>query len=167
MVDEKPKTLFLLLPVSCTNENLDERPNYAVIEVDQALISQMLGQIARVKRYQKEEDEHILEFRSWDASPTWFKSFAQEWLEEDHKDLFTGEGDVQDLLDSGNMALLEAMPKFDEDCSGNRTDCESRIVRVDEVRWKAGPKNTSDYVDTAAVEIDTWKAIRKLLKAKE
>ena len=165
MPDKKPKTLYLLLDVSCANEFLDCRPNYAVIKVDLDLVDRLLAQLARVKRYKKEEDPDIYEFRSWDISPTWFHSLTNEWSEMDHTDLLTGETDAMLLVQNSSPVLLDAMPGFIED-DDNRTECETRIVTDSDVKWDAIPKHTSDYVDTAQVSLETWKAIRKLLKAK-
>jgi hypothetical protein len=167
MVDEKPKTLYLLLPVTCANEFLDGRPNYAVIEVDRGLVDRVLAQLARVKRYKKEEDPHIYEFRSWDPSPIWFQIPTEKWSEDTHKDLLTGEEYGMVNFENSEPILLDAMPDFDVDNSDNRTQCETRIVTDSDVKWDAIPKHTSDYVDTAQVSLETWKAIRKLLKAKE
>jgi len=114
MPDKKPKTLYLLLDVSCANEFLDCRPNYAVIEVDLDLVDRLLAQLARVKRYKKEEDPDIYEFRSWDLSPTWFHSLTNEWSEMDHTDLLTGEKDAILLVQNSQPVLLDAMPGFDE-----------------------------------------------------
>jgi hypothetical protein len=83
----------------------------------------------------------------------------------DHTDLLTGETDAMLLVQNSSPVLLAAMPGFIED-DDNRTECETRIVTDGDVKWDAIPKHTSDYVDTAQVSLETWKAIRKLLKAK-
>jgi hypothetical protein len=160
----KTKTLFLLLPLFCNNEYLDARPNYALLEVDPGLVDRMISRIGRVRRYKKEEDPNIFQFESWDYSPDWIASLSG-WDKEPHQDLLTGKNDALALVENGSPVLLDAKPPFDENDRDNRTECGTRLVCADCVKWQAIVKHTSSYVDTAQVDLGVWRSIRKVLQS--
>jgi hypothetical protein len=166
--DGKQPGLWLLLKVWCDNEYLETRPQYAVVEVDEAFVDRMLAGIRWVVDTKRTVDDKLHTMEFWDYSPYWIADLSA-WTEGDGakvKDLLTGTDAMSAVEDGPGLALLAEKPTYDEDDANNRTECVTRHVTDDGVRWQAVPKHTSDYVDAATVHVDDWKRIKKVLQSR-
>jgi hypothetical protein len=155
---------YLLIKVSCGNEYLESRPHYAAIGIDKRFVDRMLADIKRVRAFKAHVDDSIYLLEFWDYSPEWIADLG-DW--EDRSlvvDLRGGSSDIMSCVDGGGVVLLSGKPPVNADDPGNRTECGTRLVGVDGIKWRAIAKHTDDTVDTATVDLETWKKVRDLLR---
>jgi len=159
--------LYLLIKVFCGNEYLDPRPHYTAIGIDERFVDRMLADIKRVRAFKAQVDDRIYLFEFWDYSPEWIADLG-DWEDRSPAvDLLGGGGDFMTAVNDGGVALLSERPPVNEDDPGNRTECGTRLVTVDGVKWRAVVKHTDDYVDTATMDLKTWEEVKALLRKGE
>ena len=165
--------LNLLAKVYCNNEYLDARPHYVVIDVDEPFVGRMLANMRWVRDCKKRKDGNIYAVELWDYSPEWVAGLGG-WEETSSalnllsgapvSDFLSGTTDLTPAVSDGGIALVAEKPPIDEDDPSSRTECGTRVVTTDGVKWRAIVKHTSDYVDTATIELATWRKVRAILR---
>jgi hypothetical protein len=158
--------MYLVIKVGCDNENLDNRPQYAVVAVTADRIARLLSLLDKAATFAKDEP-NTYSIELWDGAADWRTGI--EWMDGDAEppvDLLDGEP-ADAMVSNNGWALVADLPAESGAASDARTECNTLQLRInpgdrrdaDEIIWRAIPKHTDAYVTTYGIERTAWRSI--------
>ena len=160
---KKPPTLHLLLPVTCGDENCDDRPRVAQIALTPAVVRLLLADIRKVRRLKKDRWPCLCNVEVFDYSADWGERIDEDRVAWPVRDLMRnancrGADDFDDRL----ALVARPLPMVAGGCSC-RTDCPRRSIYDDRIHWAAYLKHTNIEVTTESIRRENLERVARIL----
>ena len=166
-----PPVMHLVLPVTCSDEHCDDRPQVAQIAVTALDAKDLLRDVRQARRLKRGRWASLCNVEVFDYSPQWAESIDADQLPRPVHDLlrdtdFQGPDDFEDLV----ILVAQPLPLIVGECSC-ATDCDRRSIYDDRIHWAAYLKHTNTEVTTESIRLEELKqvaqAFRSLARARK
>jgi hypothetical protein len=158
----KKKRLWLLIKVAnISNLGPMRAPYWVLMPIDEEECRLMIRRIQRAGRL-RQENTDFLQLEYFDHGLTWLTASLED---SGLHNMLTGAYLQSNLVfaDEARVVLLRDAPVYQQDDEAPGMECVSRKDQHDGCLWEGLLVNSDCRAETAAVPLDTWKRILKII----